>query len=268
MSGFVDYGKATSLITGRPSPSIWADCPVITFLRDPAKGFHIFEDFLTLATGDATTESGFLFYPYIIASGSIALADDEKGVVVLDHNDSDNDDVVITTGDNTTGLLVPVDGGYRKWWFEARVKVASITTDDIGWFVGLTQEGQAADGSPLTDATAAVNAIDHVGFNVLNDAGSELDFVWNLAGQTAQKTSNIHTVVANTYVQMGMKYEPSDNKVHCYVNGVEKPDAAFLLSHASAPLDNLAVTFALKGLTNVGAADTMSIDWVRIAGEY
>ncbi|KKL68673.1 hypothetical protein LCGC14_2122660, partial [marine sediment metagenome] len=180
----------------------------------------------------------------------------------------DNDDVVITTGDNVTGLLTPADGSQKKWWFEARVKVASITTDDIGWFVGLTQEGQAADGSPLTDATAAVNDIDHVGFNVLNDAGSELDFTWNLNGQSAQTTANVHTVVADTYIRMGFKFEPQDNKVHVFIDGVEKTSAAFLMSHASAPADTLAVTIALKALTNVAAADIMTIDWVRVAAEY
>ncbi|KKL68672.1 hypothetical protein LCGC14_2122650 [marine sediment metagenome] len=39
MAGYVDYGKATSLVTGRPSPSIWADCPVVDFLEIRARDF-------------------------------------------------------------------------------------------------------------------------------------------------------------------------------------------------------------------------------------
>ena len=137
----VTYGAATSVVSGRPSPKIWADCPVIPFLKDPGKGFHWFEDFLQPATG-ATTVAGHRFYSYIIGSGAITLADDPKGALVLDHNDTDNDEVAITTGNNTTGLVIPADGSSTKWWFEARVKYNNIvaeTNGDVAFFVGLTE---------------------------------------------------------------------------------------------------------------------------------
>ncbi len=262
----VNYGTPAAVVSDRPSPIIWKDCPVNFFANDPSKGFHVFEDFFE-APG-ATTVGGSRWYSYVISGGNITLSDAEKGVVVLDHNDSDNDDTVITTGDNTTGLITPADGSANKWWFEARFAVATITTDDIGIFIGLTEEGQAADGKPMTDATAVVNDIDHVGFNVLAADGAALNFVWNLSGQTAQTTAGVQTLVAGTFYRVGMKYTPIDNKVHVFVDGVENVDAAFLMSNANAPADTLAVTAAIKGLTNAGAADTLSIDWIRYSAEY
>jgi len=220
-----------------------------------------------LSTQDATTESGFLFYSYHDTT-TAALTDAEKGVLDLDVGANDNDSATIITGDNVTGLLVPVDGGYRKWWFEARFAVGTITDGAQAIFIGLTEEGQAANTKPMADdGTHAVNDIDHVGFHIDGADGDGLNFVWNLSGQTAQSTADVATISAvDTYYNVGMKYEPGDNKVHVYVNGVENVDAAFLLSHASAPLDNLAVCMSCKA--DGGTPVNLLVDWVRIAGEY
>lgn len=265
----VSYKAASAVVSTRPSPIIWADCPVIAFLKDPGKGFHVFDDFHECP--GASTVAGSRWYAYIIASGSLALADGEKGELVMDHNDTDNDDVAITTGNNSTGCITPASLSKKKWWFEARVKAGSITTDDIGWFVGLASEGYAADGTFLADATALVAAsIDHVGFRVAADDGAAVDFVWNLGdgAATAQETASVQTAVAGSYYRLGMKYDPNDNKVHVYVDGVENKSAAFLLTHASAPLDTMAVLIALKALTNATTTDTLTVDWVRYAAEY
>ena len=119
------------------------------------------------------------------------------------------------------------------------------------------------------DATNAMNDIDHVGFYRTGvTSATAVNFVWNLNGQSAQSTAGVHTLAADTYVSFGMKYEPGDNKVHVFVDGVENAGAAFLMSHASAPADNLAVTIALKADGDVAAGDVLTIDWVRMAVEY
>ena len=262
----VGYKAPTSIVSGRPSPIIWADCPVISFLKDPGKGFHVFDDFKDLPPVSVT--AGHRWYPYIDTGGALVLSDDEKGVLELRTDAGSNDLTTIISGNNTTGCITPADSGKNKWWFEVRFKTVSITTDDVGFFLGLTQEGQAADTKPLADDTAVVNDIDHVGFRVAADDGDGLDFVWNLNGQTAQETASVQTLVADTWYNVGFKYEPGDNKVHVYVNGVENKDAAFLMSHASAPADCLAVCIALSSQTGCTATDYLHIDWVRYAAEY
>jgi len=262
----IQYKAAASVVSGRPSPIIWADCPVIAFLKDPGKGFHVFDDFKE-APG-ATTVAGARWYSFIDSAGALVLSDDEKGVLELRTDAGDNDSTTIISGNNTTGCITPANAGKNKWWFEVRFKTVSITTDDVGFFLGLTQEGQAADTKPLADDTCVVNAIDHVGFRVASDDGAALDFVWNLAGQSAQETASVKTLVADTWYNVGFKFDPDDNKVHVYVDGVENKSAAFLMSHASAPDDCLAVCLSLKAQTGAAASDYLHIDWVRYAAEY
>lgn len=268
MAGIVKYGAETAEVSGRPSPTIWCDCPEATFAQNQAKGFSVFEDFLDLAAG-ATTVAGARFYSYLDAGSSLVLADYQKGAIELKTDATDNDSTTITTGNNTTGLIEPADDSDKKWWFEVRVKTNTITDGDIAFFLGLTEEGQAADSKPMADdGTHAVGDIDHVGFHVSGADGDGVNFVWNLSGQSAQATADVKTLVVDTYVQLGFKYDPSDNKVHVYVDGVENINAAFLMSHASAPIDNLAVCLSMKADGGAANTDKITIDWVKYASEY
>lgn len=265
--GTIMYGRAAALVSSRPSPIIWKDCPVVDFLKDPAKGFHVLEDFKKACFG-ATTVGGFRFYSFLETGSALVLADDEKGVVQLRNDTTANDSTTLVTGNNTTGCITPANESAKKWWFEVRFKTVSITTADIGFFLGLAIKGQAADTKPLADTTLVVNAISHVGFRVAADAGAALDFVWNLAGQTAQETASVQTLVANTWYRAGFKYDPVTNKVKVYIDGVENKDAAFEMSHASAPAACLAVCLSKKNGSGAASSDYVHIDWVRYASEY
>ncbi len=260
----IQYKAATHVVAGRPSPKIWADCPVVTFLKDPGKGFHFFDDFFE-APG-ATTVAGSRWYSYIDSAGSFALSDSEKGILTFVTDFDDDDITTIITGNNTTGLVTPANLSDKKWWFETRFAVDNVDNDGTSFFLGLTEEGQAANSKPATDDTGVINDIDHVGFRVAADDGNGLDFVWNLSGQTAQATESVQTLVAGTFYNVGFKYEPKDNKVHVFVDGVENVSAGFLMSHASAPADTLAVCLSNKIMA--GATGTLSVDWVRMAVEY
>ena len=50
----VCYEAASAVNSRGPSPSIWADCPVTTYLKDTSKGVHIFEDFKNALIGKET----------------------------------------------------------------------------------------------------------------------------------------------------------------------------------------------------------------------
>ena len=267
-TGFVKYKRAEAEVAGRPSPNIWGDCPVSEINNNPAKGFHVFEDFLDLAAG-LTTVAGARFYSYLDAGGTLVLADDPKGAIELKTDATDNDSTTLISGNNTTGCILPADGVDKKWWFEARVKVNTITDGDIAWFIGLTEEGQAADSKPMADdSTHEINDIDHIGFHVDGADGDAMNFVYNLAGQTPIEVAGVKAVEVDTYVSIGLKYEPKDNKVRVFIDGVENIGAAFLLSVAAAPLDNLAVCLSMKADGGAANSDKVTIDWVRYAQEY
>ena len=91
--------------------------------------------------------------------------------------------------------------------------------------------------------------------------------MWKLSGQTAQVTVDVQTLAINTFYRLGLKYDPVDNKVHVYINGVENGSAGFLMSHASAPADTLAVCTSVKADVNVGTGDGVYVDWIRYAAE-
>lgn len=265
----VGYKSADAVVSSRPSPKIWADCPVISFLKDPSKGFHVFEDFVDSGMLPASTAVGHRWYTYLDTNGTLTLEDDEKGVLKIMTDEDDNDAVVLTTGHNTTGCITPADESTKKWWFEARIKCATITDGDVALFVGLAQEGQAADTKPMADdGTHAINDIDHVGFHVAGDDGDGINFVWNLSGQTAQSTADVGTLAVDTWIRLGFSYDPIDNYVRCYVDGVEVKSAKFLMSHASAPADTLAPVISIKADGGCAVTDYLYVDWVRYASEY
>ena len=261
----VTYGAATSVVSGRPSPKIWADCPIISFLKDPGKGFHVFEDFLE-APG-ASAISGARWYSTTTGGGTRVLTDNEKGILEITTDGGTNDEELVVSGNNTTGVITPANLSAKKWWFEARFAYGFVLATKLGMFLGLHQEGGATADAVLTDTSMAkVTTKDYVGFHAKLLA--ELDFVWNLNGQSAQSTNVIATMTTGTFYNVGFKYTPRDNKVHVYVDGVENISAGFLMSHASAPADTLAVTMALKAIAASTSGDSLDVDWVRYAAEY
>ncbi len=264
----IRYGTDEAQVASRPSPIIWADCHPELFLIDPAKGVELFIDFVKEGLPAASTVAGYPFYSYIDSGGSFVMADDPKGALEFKTDGTDNDSDILTTGSNTSGLLLPVSASDKKWWFETRIKVNTITNGDIGLFVGLTQEGQAASGGVLTDNEHAMDDIDHIGFNVKQDDGNSIDWTFTLDGQADGGTVDIASLVVDTYIRLGFKYVPGDNKVHVFIDGVETKNSAVLASASNFPLDNLAVTLIMKAGDNAGSGDKMTVDWVRFATEY
>ena len=278
----VVYEKASSILARGPSPVIWADCPVITFERDPSRGVHMLDDFKNSIVGketasgtDFTSGIGYIdgdinWYAYATSSklADVAIQSDEDGVLMLDQDGTDDDVSVITSGGNITGAFTITDAQTKKFWYEARFKVSTITNTDLGVFVGLTEEGQAASAKPM-GAASAIGDIDHIGFHVFEADGDGLDFVYTLSGQADGVTADVHTLVVDTYVRVGLKFEPSDNKMHVYVNGVENQNAAVLASASNFPSgEKLALTVAISSGAAGADGDNLKLDWVRVAQEY
>jgi hypothetical protein len=272
MSGKVRYGTANAVDTTRPSPSIWADCPVAEIADNPGKGFHIFEDFRGGVIGGSTLvygqRHGLVCFTEADAVADCALQSDEKGVLMLDQDGTDDDVTSLTTGENLSGLVKITTGDQTKMWFEARFKVSTVTDTDLAVFVGLTEEGQAANGKPL-GAVGAIGDIDHIGFNIKEDDGDSLDFVHTLAGQVDGGEAAIHTVVVDTYIKVGLYFDPDDDSVHVYIDGVEDKSAAVLASASNFPSgEKLAVTVAIASGAAGADGDNLKIDWFRVAQEY
>ena len=271
--GMVEYGVDDSNPEGRPSPIIWGDCPADEIQQDPAAGIYMFEDFQQGVVAGTTLVLG-------QRNGLVAYADSndvadilqdattDKGIVKLDTDGTDDDNTVITTGDNVVGLLKITSGQQTGFWFEARVKVSTITTGDIAMFVGLTQEGQAGSGTPL-GALGVIGDIDHLGFNIKEDDGNAVDLVHTKAGVVDGGADGVHVPVVDTYVNLGLYYNVFKNVVECYVDGVQVKTADIDCSATNFPSgEELAVTIAVTSGANGADGDGMTIDWFAVASGY
>ncbi|KKL84760.1 hypothetical protein LCGC14_1961530 [marine sediment metagenome] len=289
-TGNVTYGAASHVNARGPSPSIWADCPVNAFLKNPGKGSHMFDDFrnsilkkeeaargaLTDGIGELHGDMKWNIYAESALIADIALQADDIGVLMIDTDGNDDDTYGITGGDNVQGVWrSPKVGETKKFWFEARLKVSTITNTDISAFFGLMEPGKLGNGTPLGAAPTAPGNFDYFGFFIAEADGDDLTLVQNEPGAgSAQSVTGQITLVANTYIRIGMKLVIDGNsiKLRYYADGVDLgEDAAIDIGSTNANWPgntNMDLIFTLTSGATGENGDNIKIDWVRIAQEF
>ena len=279
----VRFGPPAAVVPRMPSPIIWNDCPIGRMDADPAVGKHLFDDFHSGVIGSSTIVKGqpngwTAFIESNTASDCEVQADDE-GVLFLQSDGTDADVYALTGGENLVGAWktpTPGQGDIKKLWFEARVKVVTITDSDQGCFVGLSQPGEAKDaGGGMTAGGAGMSSIDHIGFAQLSGDCDDFIIAYEEAGAgTAQTSTGVITLVADTWVRVGFKVvtKGQGTYVQFYADGVylgAATDINLTVANANFPgatdMDILISTVTESGGAN---ADGIYIDWVRAAVEY
>lgn len=224
----VTYGSRSSDTTTGPSQAVWGDCPIDDLKNDMAVGYIIEDDFVN--TPQMISDQDVAKYASYIDTGvTIKQAALAGGVLAIAGNDADNDEGSIQAGGNSGAPFVISDtaGSDKKLWFEARLKLASVTDDNTAFFVGLGEEGLAA-ADTLVDDTAALASKDMIGFNTLCADGDALLFSYRKAGQAVQTVAldtSSAVLTADTYVKVGFVYDPKEvtaKRIKLYVNGVEQ----------------------------------------------
>jgi len=228
----VDYKRNLSAHTHRgPSPAIWADCPVKDILEDPGKGMYFFDDF-TGPNGlitSPTTEAALVGIPYIGfgSSGATITFSNELGGAIVLTEATDNEAVYL----KSKGGAFQISANLGKLWFEARVKVNAITDDQIGFILGLMDDTAMTVVVPLSTAGPPIFATtsDFVGFwGREQDAGAvgstyKAGGVAGAGGLVVEAA--IHQFVADTYVKLGMVFDPNrNNRLYFYVNNEEQAE--------------------------------------------
>ena len=279
----VGYETADAVNSRGPSPKIWADCPIVSYQKDPSRGFHLFDDFKNsmIPTEEAGREvytggicnilGDINWYGYTESAsvGDIALQADDDGVLMLDQDGADDDVASITTGNNVQGIFkTGTVKSSKKWWFEVRAKLSTITTGALGTFIGLAAPGQAKDDYLMT-ADSALQDVDYIGFHIDEADGDAFDIVYNEAtsGTAVAVTGKIAVSAADAYFRLGMKYDPNDNKVHCYLDGVEVYSYSTDSIHFPTSTD-FDILINISSGTNGDDGDNIKIDWVRYGVEY
>jgi len=263
----------TTDTTRRPSPNIWADCPVLDLIENPERGLYFWDDFQNFPK-HSTAQQVQKYASYIDTGVTIQqIATDRYGVLQIAGDDADNDEGSITTGGNTGGLAVIGDSGAEgKLWFEARIAKSTIADNGKAFFVGLAEEGLAGADTLVND-TGAFADKDCFGFRVLQDNGEEVDLVWKKAGQTVQEVANIATMAADTYIKLGFIFDPSaptTKRIRLFINNVEYTTYITGTNIAAATFpdgEELALLLATKVGTG-SLTTTFNMDWWRLAQLY
>ena len=262
------YYKGANSDAG-PSPALWASCPVADMLVDPNVGYHFFDDFLNFS-GSATDSLGWDIY--IDTSNTVTqVATEVGGVIRLETDATDNDAPIITSGGGTGVLGKIVSGTGKDLWFEARVRVSSAALSEMAIFVGMTEEGLAAnDGlisdNPDTDIATVMADKDYIGFANFTNAAPVFAACYKKSGGTDQVVdSDVHTIALDTWVKLGFRFDVANDKLTYYVNGVEQ--ASFDVGDAGTTNfpsgEELAITIGFKN--GAATAKKLDVDWVRFA---
>ncbi len=240
-----------------PSPDLWSDCPVLAILEDPAKGVYGYDDFTNCPTW--TAPDGTLADKYNVYGDTgvvLGPAGLQGGGLKISGNDADNDEGSIQVGGG--GLVISdTAADAKKLWFEASVKKASIADNALAFFLGLMTPG-SADADILADDTGAMAASkDYIGFRTLHASGEELDVVHAAsAGDVVEWAGGIADMEADTFVKLGMKYDPDHptRKIRFWLDGVEYATDWMVAADIALATFPDGVVLAPMFATKVGAA--------------
>jgi hypothetical protein len=258
-----------------PSRRLWRDCPWDSIQNGSVRGTAFFDDFDNVS---ALLDD---YYEKFVDAGCTItqLADKSFGEIqlLLDGN-TEEDDCVIQTGGNTGGLARFIDPANlpagitttHDVWFEARIKVSSISASTGSVFVGLMAENAAGANGVISTADVVADK-DCIGFAILNSAPSVLQFTFKRAGQTVQvPIATVHTLVADTYVTVGFNYvsgNPTARRIMVFKNNVANATGVTKANIEAVTFpdgDSLSLT---AGLTSppTPAAKNLIMDWWRVA---
>lgn len=204
---------------------------------DPTKFHTFFDDFDRYVAADwtlTTTEAG-------AGSATEALTDADGGALLITNDAADNDaDFFQKVGESFKFVAG------KQLWFKARFKVSDPTESDF--VMGL----QITDTTPL-DVTDGV-------FFQKDDGDASLDFHVE-KNNTASDASAIHTMVADTFVEVAFHYNGKDAVV-AFVDG----DPVATVAVTNLPDDEeLTVSFGIQN--GEAVAKTMTVDYIFVAKE-
>lgn len=222
MSNTVQY-KGRNQDTSRGlSPGLWADCPLDDIARGHVAGIVLDDHFLKSAGITAvTTDASLVGLPYrgFNSSGGTHTQPDVAGGELALTEATANEANWL----RSTVCPFQISQQLGDLWFEARVKVSSIT--NIGMLVGLWDNVANTVDIPLSAADPPIMATtgNFVGFHMRENAIGAVDTIYKadgvavVPGQTVN--SAVHTMVADTYVKLGMRFTRRTGLLSWHVNG-------------------------------------------------
>lgn len=271
MSGAIDTNRARS-------PNIWGDCPLLDLAENPTLGALLWYDNFrspVLVTPTITTEANYGdgLKAFGTSGGTLLWAGIENGGGYVFTEATDNEGVSFAT----IQLPFKIDTTKGKMWFETRLKASSVTDSVQGFVAGLWEQQTLSATVPIAAAGTLADA-NFVGFHRLEGAGNNINTVYKANGVTQvtvksgaiSSTAGVHTVAGNlsadTFIKLGMKYDPQLNKLFFYINGVKLADSKTLPTAQGTDFPNdVQLGICIAMLLATSASNTLTIDYVGCA---
>lgn len=260
MTNRTQYAGQLTADTNRVrSSSIWGDCPVEAIQAGDENGIFIFDDFLHGPIVAAGAEAGTGLYKGFASTGGAVATGDEWGGTLILSSDGDNEGASF----GTRNFPFQISRSHGKLWFECRIKTSTITDTKHGIFVGLIDNSTLSATVPIAaDGTLADE--NFVGFHRLEGDGDYFDTVYKADGVTQVSVdTDAIAIVADTYVKLGMKFDPRTNKLTFYKDGVALADTKTIPSANGTDFPNdvrLGLVLAVLNATATTPGET-EIDW-------
>lgn len=266
------YGQAGRSL----SPGLWRGFPKQNEERifGPRNAYFFYDDFLS-GVSDATVTTAAYHAPYDLFAESGASftgsTDVDGGAVQMVAGTTADANCIMNLGAGVLPFVIS-DGSSEDYLlcFEARIKISTIADDVSSFFVGLA-DARAADSIITTSQGSTIDSAwgntDMIGYWRGDDDGDGLNFGYGATGQTAQQVlADAHTLVADTFVKVGFRYDPkaiAAERISLWVNGSKKSTYVTATNIAAATFpDDEEMTMVAAIMNDDGStASTLSIDW-------
>lgn len=256
MANFITMYKDEGPDAALPSQVIWADCPLLEMMAD-GRGAYFIEDFVSGGGADATSGP---FGTFLDSGATLTYANEVNGALVL--TEASDDDAASIFG--APAFQITKNGG--KFWFEARIKTSNVTAAKQAFFVGLIDSTAVSNTSPLA-ADGTLASVNCVGFHGEEGNTTAFDTSYRANGVTAVVVNeNVGTLAADTYVKLGMRFDPFDATLRFYIDGVEQASSKVIpdATGTDFPAD-VAMRWFIGHHLAASETETLTIDWVRVA---
>ena len=267
----VGMGAADSTRQVSDSSMLWRGMPWRDIKEGVRSGFAVHYE---LGKIKASANVNAAIAPW--GDGFNLFGSDGAAVAVLDElgggktfsSDGDNEGVSL----QQIALPFQISRDHKLFVAECRLKTSTITDTKHGFFWGLAQALTLSATVPIT-AAGAIADTNIVGFHRLEADGDMLDTVYKADGVTQVTVqADAVTLVADTYVKLGIRYEPVGDQANAYAlsfwrNGVRLSSSKTIPAAAGTDFPNdvrMGLVFALLNATAT-TPGTTSIQWMRAA---
>ncbi len=284
LNRLASVGNNRAADTRNPSLALWQDCPWFDLINGTRDGIAFYDDFnrsmiqaANVAASATTLVDPWCAFTDATAASTISSINeptDALGALSL----------AITTANEgmhiglftQKGLGSCISGGLasaastpiaNKVWLEGRLKVSTIAANEISLFFGLAEKLMVKTLGTIVTGGATTNLVDNIGFFKLASGTSSLQTWTSSVATSTVINATAATLVADTYINVGMKWDGSNGTLGLmtfYVNGVAdattqtSASTNFPLGEGLSPHIG-----AISGST--AGDDVVTFDWVKFA---